>query len=60
VLAVSLSDIAVMGGTPTHALVALVLPPDLELRWIEEVYADLGDEGDRFGVAVVARRPGGR
>jgi len=61
-LAVNLSDIAAMGGTPTHAVVSLVLPADLELRWIEEVYAGLGEEAGRFGVAVVggnvARSPG--
>ncbi|HNR24226.1 MAG TPA: thiamine-phosphate kinase [Candidatus Bipolaricaulis anaerobius] len=62
-LAVNASDIAAMGGRPTHALVSLVLPPDLALAWVEELYAGLEEEAERFGVAVVggnvARSPGG-
>lgn len=62
-LAVNASDIAAMGGWPTHALVSLVLPTELEVGWIEELYAGLGEEADRFGVAVVggnvARSEGG-
>ncbi len=52
-LAVNASDIAAMGGEPTHALVSLVLPPELELDWLEELYRGLGEEGDRLGAAVV-------
>ncbi|HEU67888.1 MAG TPA: thiamine-phosphate kinase [Candidatus Acetothermia bacterium] len=53
VLAVNTSDIAAMGGRPTHALVSLVLPTELELEWVEELYRGLAEEADRFGVAVV-------
>lgn len=52
-LAVNASDIAAMGGEPTHALVSLVLPPELELDWLEELYRGLGEEGDRLGASVV-------
>jgi len=62
-LAVNLSDIAAMGGRPTHALVSLVLPSELEAEWLEEIYQGIGEEADRFGVAVVggnvARSPSG-
>lgn len=52
-LAVNASDIAAMGGEPTHALVSLVLPPELEVGWLEELYQGLGEEGDRLGASVV-------
>ncbi len=52
-LAINLSDIAAMGGTPQYALVSLALPADTEVAWVEELYRGLREEGDRFGVAVV-------
>ncbi len=52
-LAVNASDIAAMGGRPTHAVVSVVLPPELELPWVEALCAGLGEEADRLGVAVV-------
>lgn len=62
-LAVNASDIAAMGGWPTHALVSLVLPTELAREWVEELYRGLGEEADRLGVAVVggnvARSEGG-
>jgi thiamine-monophosphate kinase len=62
-LAIVLSDIAAMGGRPTHALVSLALPADLEVTWVEDLYRGLREEGDRFGVAIVgghtARSPVG-
>lgn len=62
-LAVNASDVAAMGGWPTHALVSLVLPTELAREWVEELYRGLGEEADRLGVAVVggnvARTKGG-
>ncbi|MFH1609108.1 MAG: thiamine-phosphate kinase [Candidatus Bipolaricaulota bacterium] len=52
-LAVNLSDIAAMGGCPTHAVVSLVRPSDLDLDWVEALYMGIGEEAARFGVAVV-------
>ena len=51
--AVNLSDIGAMGGEPRWALVSLALPPDLEVRWVEDLYRGLGEELGRFGAAVV-------
>lgn len=62
-LAVNLSDIAAMGGTPEHALVSLALPRETEVAWVEELYRGIREEADRAGVAVVggnmARSPWG-
>lgn len=52
-LAVNLSDIAAMGGTPAAALVILGIPPGsggLELA--EDAYEGLGQCADRFKVVV--------
>jgi thiamine-monophosphate kinase len=52
-LAVNLSDVAAMGGRPRWALVALTLPPDLELTWIEALYDGMADLASAHGVGVV-------
>lgn len=61
-LAVNLSDVAAMGGRPRWALVALTLPPDLALEWLEAVYEGMGELARVYDVAIVggnvARSPG--
>jgi thiamine-monophosphate kinase len=61
-LAVNLSDIAAMGGTPRHALVSLVLPPETETARLDGVYAGLAEAASAHGVAIaggnVARTSG--
>ncbi|GAB4557806.1 MAG: thiamine-phosphate kinase [Anaerolineae bacterium] len=52
-LAVNLSDIAAMGGTPRFALVSLVLPATCEVAWVEALYRGLNHEAEQAGVAVV-------
>lgn len=39
----NLSDIAAMGGTPHSALLALTLPRNLSLHWLEQFYLGLRD-----------------
>ncbi len=52
-LAVSVSDIAAMGGTPTCAVVALAVPPGGLVGEIEELYAGIGDCSREYGVDIV-------
>ncbi|HWJ04074.1 MAG TPA: thiamine-phosphate kinase [Verrucomicrobiae bacterium] len=52
-LAVNVSDIAAMGGTPTYAVVALAVPPGAEVSEIEELYAGIGECAREYGVDVV-------
>ncbi len=52
-MAVSLSDIAAMGGLPRAALVTLALRPDVEAEFIDEVYRGLQQEGSRLGVEII-------
>jgi thiamine-monophosphate kinase len=62
VLAVSVSDIAAMGGRPRFALVALALPPEVDLAWSEGFGRGLAAAARRFRLAVVGgdtvRSPG--
>ena len=52
-LAVSLSDVAAMGGTPRYCLVSLALPPDMSAAWVEGFYAGLHELAERYEVALV-------
>jgi thiamine-monophosphate kinase len=51
--AANFADIAAMGATPTALLVALCAPPDLEVRWAEELADGLGAEATLAGASVV-------
>lgn len=52
-LAVNLSDIAAMGGTPLHALVSLGLSPDTALKELDAFYDGLQELAKMFAVDVV-------
>jgi len=52
-LARCLSDIAAMGGRPTHALVTLALPRDFCARPVEAIYAGLRALAEQHDVAIV-------
>jgi len=52
-LAVNLSDIAAMGGTPTDAVISLAVPSDHDAGYLERLYNGLYACADRFDVALV-------
>jgi len=52
-LAVNLSDIAAMGGRPTHAVVSLAVPPRLEPSALVELYEGLREAARTYGVNIV-------
>jgi len=52
-IAVNVSDIAAMGGEPGYALLALALPPDLEVAEVDELFAGVLDMAQQHGVALV-------
>jgi thiamine-monophosphate kinase len=52
-LAINLSDIASTGGIPRFALVSLGLPGDLDVGFVDELYAGLREEAGMFGVEIV-------
>ncbi len=62
-LAVNLSDIAAMGGTPRWALVALAVPADATVDDVDAFYAGMAEAAAPHGVTVVggdtSATPGG-
>lgn len=52
-LAVNVSDIAAVGGTPKHALVTLFLPDELTTGDIDDLYDGLDECGNAFAVSIV-------
>ncbi len=52
-LAVNLSDIAAMGGTPTHAVISIGWPEKTELKYAEKVYHGLEEVANHFGVNII-------
>ena len=47
------SDFAAMGGEPKHFLVTVALPPDRELKWVEDLYRGMNRCAVRFGAAII-------
>lgn len=52
-LAVSISDIAAMGGDARHAVVSLAVPKDVELADMESLYDGLNEISQTYDCAVV-------
>ncbi len=52
-LAVNLSDIAAMGGTPRYALISLILPPEIPVGVLDDVYTGLAEIASSHGVTVI-------
>jgi thiamine-monophosphate kinase len=52
-IAVNLSDIAAMGGTPRYALVGLALTPATEAAAVEDLYRGMQEVAGPHGVAIV-------
>jgi thiamine-monophosphate kinase len=52
-VAVNLSDIAAMGGSPRYALVSLGLPSDTRVDDVVALYRGMFDIADKFGLIIV-------
>jgi thiamine-monophosphate kinase len=52
-LAVNVSDIAAMGGSPVGAVVALSIPPALEVAFVEALYDGMQAVAQRYDCPVV-------
>ena len=52
-LAVSLSDIAAMGGKPLYALVSLSLPKTITLNWIQNLYIGLRSCAKKYKTKII-------
>jgi thiamine-monophosphate kinase len=62
-LAVTLSDMAAMGGTARYAMISVALPASLSSRLIDELFQGFFDIADACGVSIVggdtSASPGG-
>jgi len=52
-LAVNLSDIAAMGGTPESAYLSLGIPHDIDVEWLDKFYEGLGELAEIEGVYLL-------
>jgi thiamine-monophosphate kinase len=52
-LAVNVSDVAAMGGSPRYAVVTLGLTDDIDPAWVVELYGGLREAADEHAVAIV-------
>ena len=52
-LAVNISDIAAMGGIPTHAVVSLGLPGRTEASFVDKMFLGMKLLADNFGINIV-------
>ncbi len=61
-IAVNISDIAAMGGTPRFALISLVLPAETPVATIEAIYTGIAQASSAYSVVIaggnVSRTPG--
>lgn len=51
--AISLSDIAAMGGSPQYCLVSLMLPSSIDTRFVEGIYEGLGKASGVYGIDII-------
>ena len=49
----NVSDIAAMGGMPTHMFISLVLTPKTTVEWVEEIYKGMASSCKRHNVVVI-------
>lgn len=49
----NLSDIAAMGGTPSHAVLALLCGPDISIDWLEAFFAGIRQTCEHFTLSIV-------
>lgn len=49
----NISDIAAMGGQPTHALVCLSLPANLDAQFVDEFYDGLEAAASEYGANII-------
>lgn len=52
-VAVNISDIAAMGGTPTFCLVSLILPKTLQEDYVDNLYDGIIEECKRYDIQII-------
>lgn len=52
-VAVNVSDVAAMGGSPRYGLVSVGLPPDTTAAWVVELYGGIREAAGDYAMTVV-------
>jgi len=52
-LAVTLSDVAAMGGAARYAMISVALPATLSSEFIDQLFEGFFDIADRYGVSII-------
>jgi thiamine-monophosphate kinase len=52
-VAVNVSDVAAMGGSPRYGLACLGLSKTIEAAWVMELYGGMREAADEYGMALV-------
>lgn len=52
-VAVSVSDIAAMGGQPEHAFLSLALSKEIDNLWLKELVCGIKSASDKWGIALL-------
>jgi thiamine-monophosphate kinase len=52
-IACAVSDIAAMGGLPLYALIAISLPPSIDIDLVDELYSGIYDLAESFNIKIV-------
>ncbi|MFN2589973.1 MAG: thiamine-phosphate kinase [Actinomycetota bacterium] len=52
-LAVNVSDVAAMAGSPRYGLASLALTPEIEAAWVMELYGGLREAAEEHGMSLV-------
>ncbi len=52
-VAVNVSDVAAMGGSPRYGLACVALTPDIEMSWVMELYGGMREAADEHGMALI-------
>ena len=50
---INVSDIGSMGALPKYALVSLVLPRDIDVKTIDEIYKGMWEKADKRGLDII-------
>ena len=51
-IAVNVSDVAAMGGSPRYALVGLALPRGIEAAWVVDAFGGMREAADEYALAL--------
>src|SRR3990167_1776364 len=50
---INVSDIGAMGGMPKYALVSLVLPKEMDVETIDQIYKGMREAGEGYGLDII-------